>query len=92
MQRNRKWQLTTKDKNRWDMAAFFGALSLPNDAEEPRLCGLNIPIEQLSLALVTCPLIVDWYLRFRGEIRSQYTENQVGLLGAFQEMLRPATG
>jgi hypothetical protein len=92
MRRNRKWRKTTKEKNDREMGYFFGALRLPQDAEEPRLCGLGIPIEHLTMAFISCPMMVDWYLRYRGQVRTQYTSYQLNLLGKYIEMLQPTTG
>jgi hypothetical protein len=92
MRRDRRWRPTSKDGMNDELAAFFGSLRLPVDAEEPRLRGLGIPVEQLTTALIACPLIVDWHIRFQGEIRTQYTEHQLHLLRAFQDMLKAGTG
>jgi ribosome-binding protein aMBF1 (putative translation factor) len=92
MRRNLKWRPTTKKKRGGDLASFFGALRLPADADDPRLRGLGFAPGDLTMALIACPLVVDWYMRFRGEARTLYSEYHIDLLGWFQELLRPATG
>jgi hypothetical protein len=44
------------------------------------------------MAFIVCPLVGDWYLRFRAGRSAQYTSYQVESLRMFQEMLRPGTG
>jgi hypothetical protein len=92
MKRNGTWRASTKEKCMNDLAFFFGAISLPTDSEDARLRGLGVPYEDLSLALLACPLLVDWYLRFRCEVRNQYTEYAIDLLLWFKSMLRKGTG
>jgi hypothetical protein len=92
MRRKGKWRNTTKEKNDREMKRFFGALRLPQEAEEPCLRGLGIPIEHLTMAYIVCPMVVDWYLRYQGQVRTQYTEDQPTLIGKYLEMLWPTTG
>lgn len=92
MRRNYKWRPTTKKKRESELQGFFGALRLSREAEEPCLRGPGIPVEHLTTAFIVCPLVVDWYLRFRGEIRTQYTKYQIDSLQMFMEMLRPDFG
>jgi ribosome-binding protein aMBF1 (putative translation factor) len=92
MQRNGKWRPTTKVKSEMDLAYLLGAICLPADAEDERLRGLSFPKSQLTLALLVCPTLIDWYIKFRCEARNQYTEYPIGLLQDFISMLRPGTG
>lgn len=92
MRRNGRWRPTTKEKIRKDLNFLFGALRLPSDAADERARGLDVPEEHLSLAMLVCPLLLDWYIRFRCEKRTQYTRYVVVLLGYILGMLRPGTG
>jgi hypothetical protein len=92
MKRSAKWRPVTRDKISQDLAYFFGALCLPSGATDARVRGLGIPRSNLTLALVACPLLVDWYIRFRCEVRSSYTAWAVGLLQNLASMLRAGTG
>lgn len=91
MKRNEKWRETTKRKIRRDLTFFFGAVSLPADAENKKMRGLGVPVEDLSLALVACPLVLDWYMRFKAS-RTQYTSYMISQLEVFRALLRPGTG
>lgn len=92
MKRIGSWRPQTRLKQENDFSFLFGAICLPNDAEDPRLRGLGMPLSQLTLVLLACPLVVDWYIRFRCEIRNQYTEYTIDLLNSFKSMLKPDTG
>ncbi len=92
MLRNKRWKPTTAEMVRRCMRQFFGALRLPQDAEDLRLRGLGVPVEHLTLALLACPLVVDWYVRFRCAARNTYTEFALRLLDTFNSILRPETG
>jgi hypothetical protein len=92
MDRNGKWRPETKEKKHLDLSYWFGALLLPPDNQDERLCGLGVMKENLTLALMICPLLVDWYVRFRGEIRSQYTESLVTFVKECKGLLLPGTG
>lgn len=74
MKRLKKWRPTTKEKTRADLSFLFGALRLATDAEDIKVRGLGIPTKHLTLALLACPLVVDWFIRFRCEARTQYTQ------------------
>jgi hypothetical protein len=91
MKRNEKWRPTTRDKIRRDLEFFFGALRLPSTNEDQRLCGLGVPVEHVSLAFIACPLVLDWYIRFRAR-RTQYTQYMIDILENFRALLRPDTG
>lgn len=91
MKRNDRWRLTTKSKVRRDLTFFFGAVSLPPDSEDKRLRGLGVSAGNLSLALIACPLVLDWYIRFKAS-RTQYTSYMTSQLEIFRAMLRPGTG
>jgi hypothetical protein len=92
MKRTGKWRPATKEKIRHELNALFGALRLPADAEEVRLRGLDLPESMFTLAMLACPMFVDWYLRFRCEARSQYTEEAIRLLECFISLLWADTG
>jgi hypothetical protein len=92
MQRSGTWRPSTKEKTENDFGFFFGALRLPCDADDVRLRGLGFPESKLTMALLVCPKIVDWYIRFRCEVRGQYTEYVVSLLIHIISMIRPDTG
>ena len=92
MRRSGRWKPTTKRKTVSDLSFFFGALCLPPDAVEARLRGVGLPESHLTLALLACPKIVDWYIRFRCEARTQYTEYAVCLLNNYISLLWPGTG
>lgn len=91
MQRNEKWRATTAVKAKSDLSAFYGAVLLPACGEDDRLLGLGASPEDLSLALLACPLLVDWYVRFRAR-RTQYTVYMFTLLDFIRALLRPGTG
>lgn len=86
------WRETTKGKHEGIIDSFSGALCLPADADDVRIRGLGMAESQLTLALIGCPNIVDWFIRFRCEARTQYTENAISLLNDFISMLRRETG
>jgi hypothetical protein len=90
--RHGRWRVASKDKHERDMGFFFGALRLDADAADVRMRGLGLPDEHLTMALIACPLLADWYLRFRGETRNKYTEYLVGLTHFFSSLLKPVTG
>lgn len=93
MKRNSQWKRpASKKKCENEFAYFFGSLRLSVDAEDESLRGLGLPGGHLALALIACPLIIDWYIRFRCERRTQYTEHAINLLNNFKSMLRPKTG
>jgi|SRR5579885_70043 len=92
MKRSARWRSVTKGKIHEDLAYFFGALCLPRDAADARVRGLGVPASHLTLALIACPLLVDWYIRFRCEVRSSYTAWAVGLLQNLASMLAADTG
>lgn len=92
MKRNMSWRAITKKKCETDLASLFGAVCLPPDAEDRRLRGLGFPKPQLTLALLVCPEVIKWYVKFRCEARNQYTEYPIGLLRDFISMLQPETG
>lgn len=92
MRRNGRWRLDTADLVRQDFCSFFGSLRLPVNVADVRMSGLCVPDDHLTLALVACPFVVDWFLRFRFEARTQYSSNTLRLLGIFISMLRSETG
>lgn len=92
MRRQGKWKPSSRRKHRNDFAYLFGAISLPPDADDVRLRGLGFPESQMTLALLVCPQIIDWYIKFRCEVRNQYTEFPIGLLHHYRSMLRRDTG
>lgn len=92
MKRNTKWRPVTRDKIHQDLAYFFGALCLPSKAADARMRGLSVPASSLTVALIACPLLVDWYVRFRCEVRSSYTGWVVGFLQNIASMLAAGTG
>jgi hypothetical protein len=92
MKRNMSWRASTKKKCKTDLAALFGAVCLSPDAKDKRLRGLGFPQPRLTLALLVCPKIIRWYVKFRCEARNQYTEYPIGLLHDFISMLQPKTG
>jgi hypothetical protein len=93
MRRSGQWKRpATKKKVHNEFAYFFGALRLPADAGDVRVRGLGLDEANFSLACVVCPLLVDWYIRFKCEKRTQYTDSIISLLKNFRSMLRPGTG
>lgn len=92
MERQYKWRQATARMAREDFDLFFGALCLPADAQDVRVRGLGMPEEHLTLALIACPLLVDWFVRFRHEIRTQYTNYAEVMLQRFMSLLKAETG
>ncbi len=92
MKREGRWRATTKEMMRFQFGFLFGALSLPSDAEDKRLRGLGIPTSQLTLALLVCPLIFDWYVRFKRERRDGSASIAVMLLRNITPLLKDKTG
>jgi integrase len=92
MRRNQRWRPATAEMTRKSLAHLFGAISLPSNAEDIKIRGLDFPGEHLTLALLACPLMVDWYIRFKAESRGRYTEYIIKLLYNFKSMLRAGTG
>lgn len=92
MRRNEQWRDTTKAMIRTRLAQFFGALHLSEDAEDERLRGLGLPQEHLSLVLLACPLLVDWYVHFHCEVRNIYTEHALTFIEQAISLLRRGTG
>lgn len=91
MQRNERWRPTTARKVRQDLSFLLGAVLLHADAKDKRHHGLGMRAEDLSLGLLACPLVVDWYIRFRAR-RTQYTSYTISLLEVIRALLRPGTG
>lgn len=92
MRRNGRWRVPTSELAWTDFSSFFGALRLPEDAADVRVRGLGIPDDHLTVALVACPFVVDWFIRFRFEARTQYSAFTIRLLWNFMSMLRAETG
>jgi transcriptional regulator with XRE-family HTH domain len=92
MNRSGTWRPTTKRKRECEFAFIFGAACLPPDARDERLRGVGFPKSQLTLALIACPPLIEWYLSFRSIVRSQVTEYTISLLRDYISMLRPKTG
>ncbi|MGB8508157.1 MAG: hypothetical protein WCD76_07120 [Pyrinomonadaceae bacterium] len=92
MQRSGTWKPVSKEMREKELAHFYGALCLPSQADDVRVRGLGMSESKLTLALIACPMLVDWYIRFRCTVRTQYTEHAIDLLHAFISMLKPGTG
>lgn len=92
MRRNGQWKSHTREMAWNDFGLFFGALRLPADAADVRVRGLSVPDEHLTIALIACPLVVDWFIRFRYETRTQYTSYTIKLLKTYMSLLRAETG
>jgi integrase/transcriptional regulator with XRE-family HTH domain len=92
MRRTGRWRVATKVLIEREMGYLFGAICLPTDSHDIRLRGLAATAEDLTLALIACPLLIDWYIKFRFETRSQYTEHAIRLFDCFKNMLQPKTG
>ncbi len=92
MRRNGVWRLTTARKMRKDLSLLFGALCLPADAEDVRVRGLGVPGDHLTFALLACPLLLDWFIRFGAARQGRYTGYAITLLEYINSMLRPGTG
>jgi hypothetical protein len=92
MRRTGRWREATKVLMEREMGYLFGAICLPTDSEDIRVRGLGASQEGLTMALIACPLLVDWYMKFRFETRSQYTEHAIRLFDSFKNMLQPRTG
>lgn len=92
MERKGKWKPASKRKHQVDFSWLFGAICLPTDAGDIRLRGLGFPKSQLTLVLIICPKLIDWYIKFRCEVRNQYTEYPIGVLHHYISMLQPNTG
>lgn len=92
MLRNGRWRETTREIIRRRFSFFFGAICLPEDATDPRMRGVGIPPEHLTMALIACPALADCYIRFLCESRSQYTDMAPQILNLFLSLLRPKTG
>jgi len=92
MKRKRQWRAESKEMARATFSYLFGALTLPADAADVRVRGLGLPADHLTLALIACPLVVDWFIRFRCEARTQYTSHALKQLGDFVSLLRAGTG
>jgi hypothetical protein len=58
---------STRDLKRWFCNSFFGFLVLPKDSKNPRLRGLGYSQDQISLALLTDPDLIQKYLDFKKE-------------------------
>jgi transcriptional regulator with XRE-family HTH domain len=92
MRRLERWRSSSRRMHELDFAYLFGAIRLPYEADDVRVRGLGFPESQMTLALIVCPEIIDWYFKFRFEVRSQYTEYPIGLLKHYMSMLRRDTG
>jgi len=92
MMREGKWRPATKEMMQKEFGFFFGALSLSPNAEDIRLRGLGLPSSQLTLALAVCPLLFDWYARFKCERRGTCASMAVMLLRNCIPLLQEKTG
>lgn len=92
MRRKGRWKSSSIKMARSEFASFLGALRLPVDAADARIRGLGVPDEHLTVALIACPLVVDWFIRFRCGVRAQYTEYTIKMLTDFTSLLRAETG
>jgi len=92
MNRDQRWRPTTEEMVRKALGFFYGALALPTDAGDIRLRGLGLPVTQLSIALVACPLLVEWYIRFQMKARCGNASTAIKLLRNIISLLQPDTG
>lgn len=92
MMREGRWRPVSKEIMQMQFGFFFGALSLPSDAEDISLRGLGLPGSQLTLALAVCPLLFDWYARFKCERRGGSASMAVMLLRNCIPLLKEKTG
>jgi hypothetical protein len=92
MRRTGRWRVATKVLIEREMGYLFGAICLPTDSGDIRVRGLGATAEDVTLALIACPLLIDWFMKFRFETRSQYTEHAIRLFDCFKSMLQPKTG
>lgn len=92
MMRKGTWRPATMKRMQRELSYLFGALCLPPTGEDERARGLGIPTEHLSLAMLACPLLIDWYIRFRYEKRNRYNSESIRFIGSLSSMLRRETG
>jgi integrase len=69
MKRSIPWSPATNKMRRSDLERFFGALSLPNDAEDHRLRGMGLSPSLFTLAMFISPAILHWWILWKGKRR-----------------------
>lgn len=92
MNRSGRWNEKTKEMREQGFAFLFGALSLSANAEDERVRGLGLRAEYLTIALLACPLVVDWFVRFRRVRGNPYTKASLNIFKQAESHLREKTG
>jgi hypothetical protein len=87
-----RWRPTTAKKLRRELAFVFGAFRLTADAGDVRVRGLGVSEADLTFAMLACPLLLDWFIRFGATRCGQYTAYSTVLLENIQSMVRQGTG
>ncbi|WP_420128150.1 hypothetical protein [Longimicrobium sp.] len=75
-----------------DIRHFFGYLTLPPDASDPRLRGLGRDGSQLSILDLAVPEQVQGFIDFRARRASSYNTATISFLAWLRALLRPKTG
>lgn len=69
MKRGKAWSAATNKMRRNDFERIFGALSLPDNAEDHRLRGMGLDPRSFTLAMFICPAILYWWITWKGRRR-----------------------
>lgn len=101
MKRGIPWSAATNTMRRLDLERIFGALSLPNDAEDHRLRGMGLNPSSFTLAMFVCPAILHWWITWKGKRRCdphtpergyKYTHYEASLLFIIGGLFDKETG
>lgn len=68
---------------------MFGALVADPDGE---ICGLGVPLESLTLAMLVFPAVWDWYLAWREKRRGFFTLWEADMLTIALALVKTETG
>ena len=88
-QRSGVWGEETASQKVEHLALMFGALAA---ASSGPVQGLDVPLQNLSLALLAFPAVWDWYLRWREGRRGFYTAWELDMLSFGTSLARKDTG
>lgn len=76
MKREGIWSRTTERMRYNSLRSILSPFTLPADREDPRICGLGLPSDVLTLAMLTCPKVLHWRTCWMG--RRRYENYKLG--------------
>ena len=77
MSRNGTWSKDTVNIRHSELLKIMSALTLPEDAPDPRRRGLGLNPDDFSLAMLACPKVLHWWVRWMGARRFESWKKEV---------------